>query len=127
METADHHAFFGAAGVSEIAIAYIDTDMIDFSPELFSGIKKDQVTISKFTERDGFSAFGLVDCSAGQPEVHRGVTIIGESGAVEAIGSLSCITICIPIGTPECCLQCCAGRGLVFDDRFIPLFGGTSS
>ncbi len=65
METADHHAFFCAAGVSEIAIAYIDTDMINFSPELFSGIKKDQVTISKFTERDSFSAFGLVDCSAG--------------------------------------------------------------
>ena len=53
--------------------------------------------------------------------------MISESGAVEAIGSLSCITIGIPISTPECRLKCCAGRGLVFDDRFIPLLGSTSS
>ena len=48
MEAADHHTFFGAAGVSESTITYIDTDMIDFSPEVFSGIEKDQISISKF-------------------------------------------------------------------------------
>lgn len=126
METADHHAFFGAAGVGKVAIAYIDANMIDFSPELFSGIEKDQISISEFGQRDGFSAFGLVDCSSGKPEVHRGITIISESGAVEAIGSLSRITIRIPISPPECLLQRRAGRGLVFDDRFVSLLGSTS-
>ena len=90
--------------MSKSTIAYIDADMVDFFPEALSGIEKDQISISEFTQRDGSAAFGLVDRSAGQPKVHRGVTIVDESGAVEAIGSLSCITIRIPISTPECYL-----------------------
>jgi len=125
VKIADHHAFLGAAGVSKSAIANIDADMVDFSPEVFLGIEKDQVSISKLTQRDSFSAFGLVDRSSGQPEVHRGIAVIGKPGTVKTIGSLTCVAVSVAIRSAKRFLEGCTRRGLVFYDWLIPLFGST--
>jgi len=48
VQTADHHAFLSAAGMSESPAAHLDAYMIDFASEAFSGIEKDQISVFKF-------------------------------------------------------------------------------
>lgn len=57
MDTAGDDPPFGTAGMGKFVVPYINTDMIDFAPIGFSGIKKDQVPVLKFIDGDSFAAF----------------------------------------------------------------------
>ncbi len=121
VETADDHPAFGAAGVEKFAMAEIDTHMVDNTSGVFARVKKDQVTKAQIARADRPSVSGLIDSLSGKPEIHRRVTVVDQSGAIETIGALARIAIALAVGPAQNLLQSCIRGMCIFDDRTVTL------
>jgi len=108
------------------ATSDVDADMIDLAAIGAMGVEKDEITISKIANRNRSAASGLIACGPGEPKVHRGIAVIDESGTVEAVRSLSCITIGVSIGSSQYRLKCFSRWRGVSRDRFVAFCGTTA-